>query len=91
MKEIVQIDRKARRYSQHDESRLCLDETMIPPRSVEIQTDPSDENCSCISMNLKLIELERTVKIKECVIKTQKVQIDNHPLHSENDDLKRVR
>lgn len=64
---------------------------MAPPRSVEMQTDPSDKNCSCESMNQKIKELQRTVAIKEAVINTKNLEMRNHPLIGENNDLKRVR
>ncbi|XP_037033712.1 kinesin-like protein KIN-7L, chloroplastic isoform X3 [Bradysia coprophila] len=89
MKMNVNADRKARRYSQHDESRIWLDDTVEPPRSVESQTDPSDQNCSCESMNIKIVELKQTVAIKTAVINTQRLEMENHPLISKNKDLKK--
>lgn len=87
----VNADRKARRYSQHDESRIWLDETVEPPRNVALQTDPSDQNCNCEAMNLKITELKQTVAIKTAVINTQRLEMENHPLISKNKDLKKVR
>ncbi|KAG4075536.1 hypothetical protein HA402_003361 [Bradysia odoriphaga] len=89
MKLNANADRKARRYSQHDESRIWLNDTVEPPRSVESQTDPSDQNCSCESMNVKIMELKQTVAIKTAVINTQRLEMENHPLISKNKDLKK--
>lgn len=83
-------DRKARRYSKHDESRLWLDDTVVPPRSVETQTDPSSDSCACESMNTKIMELKRQLAIKTSVANTLRLEMENHPLISKNKDLKKV-
>lgn len=90
LKKNLKTDRKARRYSQHDESRSLLNETAIRPINIAIQTDPSNSSCGCITMDLKIKDLSKNLKIQECIINTLKLELENHPAKVDIALLKRV-
>lgn len=67
-----------------------LDDMLGTRKSFATQTDPTDQHCSCDSLNVKILELKQIVAIKTAVINTQRMEIENHPLISKNKELQKV-
>lgn len=84
-------DRKSRRYSTHDETRMSLLSQLsdLNTQNVETQTCPNDTLCSCIEMDAKIKVLQRDLKIKECQVAGLNMKLDHHPMLSENAKLRK--
>lgn len=85
LRQSQQNDRKSRRQSTHDSMRLFSmpmnDITMA--FDANIQTDPTNELCSCTDMAAQITALKRDLLIKESQFYTYKMEMEIHPWHQE--------
>lgn len=87
----VNKDRKSRRYSSHDETRMSMFSQLcnLNTQTVQTQTCSTDTLCSCNEMDAKLKVLQRDLKIKECQIGGLNMKLEHHPMLSENIKLRK--
>ncbi|XP_037926413.1 kinesin-like protein KIN-7I [Hermetia illucens] len=83
----TQKERKAKRYSNHDESRSL---SWLDYRDTGTMTIPTDKLCNCEQLNKELIEAKNALLIKDCQINTLRMESKLHPLKDECEALKRV-
>lgn len=93
LRKTMDKNRKSRRNSTYDESRLfkCGSPVIVYTRDYAMQTEPTTVDCSCEEMDRKIKDLRKESLINKCHYETLKMKMDNHPLRSENADLKKVK
>lgn len=87
----VKKDRKSRRYSTHDETRMSMFSQIcdLNTQTVETQTCPTETVCSCSEMDAKIKVLERELRIKECQVGGLNMKLEHHPMLSANVELRK--